>query len=613
MHSPYYEGQTDHSFTVKSTLLFGIAEKGRIQFYVNKFKEAEGGLADGVSLVVYADEKEIARVKENPYLRAEPRRSITFDFDIPTGTRVLTAKVDANASIDYDHTFIEAFDVRKRSASGWILFSACIAVILFLLVSPEIKDVKEKYSEMQARIKNTLSKDYWRGVVREPILYIALISILARIIYLYDWIPFLITHETYYYLTLPIINWLRVPFYPVFSRLVHFGGELLWYRTMVNIQTLCGIISACYFYRIAERLIKNKRAAFFCATFYACLPYIVVYERAIMTESFAASFTVFLVYCVSRYLQNPNKVSAAMIGVWSIMLVMLKEIYIVLLIPLFLLFWVVRLFLGKDGAPVKTGFKWILICWGVVLFHAYLFNIRMGAFANSLISTNYNMSYVLLYNDLYQNPIDPEITNEISQKREIPASEFWPTMDSLHAKFGVARMTRYWKGALKKNIVGFLKYSIDELWRTRDRSLFDNSFTFDGMRRYIKDNINISPINIISQITQLPREDWEKLDTRYSEKMAGGLFAPLFFNIKLRHIWTLVFIEAIIILYALIHNKRILYLEIIVCGIAFAVFLSAVIMTWGYDQRFSVPALPLVILLGFLNLSRLFDSRQTVG
>ncbi|MDR0643884.1 MAG: glycosyltransferase family 39 protein [Treponema sp.] len=610
MHSPYYKdtGQIDDSLTIKATLLFGMAKEGHIQFYVNKYKEAEG-IADGVALVIYADEKEIARVKENPYFRSEPKHSVTFNFDIPAGTRVLTVKVEANENIAYDHTFIEALNVRKPSVSGWILFSMCIVIILFLLTGSEIKDAKEKYPEVKAQVKKTLSKDYWYGVVREPIFYVLLISIVARIVYLYDWIPFLMSHETYYYIKLPVINSYRVPFYPIFSRLVHFGDEFLWYRTMVNIQTLCGIISACYFYRIAERLIKNKRAAFFCAVFYSCLPYIVVYERSIMSESFAISFTIFLVYCVARYLQNPNKYSAIMIGVWSLMLVMLKEIYIVLLIPLFLLFWIIRLFLENDGALVKAGFKWMLICWGIVLFHAYLFNARIGIFANSIISTNYNVSYILIQHDLYHNPIDPEITNEISQKGKIESSfDVWPYIDSLHEKFGVTRMMRYWKDALKKNIGGFLKYSIDELWKTRDRSLFDNSFTFDGMRRYIKDNINNSYISIISQ---LPEEDWKKLDLRYKEKMNGEFFVPLFFpDIKLWHIWTLVFIEAIVILHSLIRRKRILYLEIIISGITVAVFLGAVIMTWGYDQRFSIPAIPLVVLLGFLNLSRLFDSKK---
>jgi 4-amino-4-deoxy-L-arabinose transferase-like glycosyltransferase len=609
MHSPYYEGQTDHSFTVKSTLLFGIAEKGRIQFYVNKYEEAEG-VADGVSLVVYADEKEIARVKENPYLRAEPRRSITFDFDIPAGTRVLTVKVDANAGIDYDHTFIEALDVRKPSVSGWILFSACIVIILFLLLESEIKDAKEKYPAMKMRIKKTLSKDYWRGAVREPIFYVLLISVLIRIIYFYDWIPFWMTADTHSYIKLSIINPYRTPFYAIFSRLVHFGGEFLWYRTMVNIQTLCGIISAGCFYRIAERLIKNKRAAFFCAVFYSCLPYIVVYERGLLAESFAISFTVFLVYCVSSYLQNPNKDSATMIGVWALMLAMLKELYISILIPLFLLFWVIRLFVENDGPPVKTRFKWILVCWGVVLFHAYLFNARFGVFANSLVSTNYNLSYILVQHDLYHNPIDPEITNEISQKGKIASDgDVYPYMDSLHAKFGVARMTRYWKGALRKNIGGFSKYAVDELWKTRNRGVIDNGI-FDYVRGYIKENIN----GFITAISNIPRENWEEFDARYNERMNGKLFAPLFpSTIELRHIWALAFIEAIVILHALIRRKRILYLEIIVCGIAFAVFLAAVIMAWGYGPRISSPALPLVILLGFLNLSRLFDSRQTVG
>ncbi|MDR0412130.1 MAG: glycosyltransferase family 39 protein [Treponema sp.] len=602
MHSPYYEGQINDSFTVKSSLFFGIAEKGRIQFFVNKFEEAERGRADGVSLVVYANEIEIARVKENPYLRSEPRHSVTFDFDIPAGTRALTVKVEANSNIDYDHTFIEGLNVRKPNIRGWILFSVCIATILFLLLAPEIKGVKEQFPEIKMRIKKTLSKDYWRGVVREPIFYIALISIAARVVYFYDWIPFCMSHDTASYIKSSIINPQRTPLYPIFSRLVHFGGEFLWYRTMADIQSLCGIIAACYFYRIAEQLIKNKRTAFFCAAFYACLPYIVVFERAILSESFAVSFTIFLIYNASRYLQNPNKVSAMMIGVWSLMLTMLRDMYIVVLIPLFLLFWIVRLFVENDGPLVKTGFKWILVCLGVVLFHAYLFNARIGVFANSLVSINYNLSYNLIQHDLYQNPIDPEIADEITQKGRIESSfDVWPYIDSLHSRFGVIRMMRYWKDALRKNIGGFLKYAINELWKTRDRRATENSF--GGMRRYIKDNIDNSYISAISKV---PKEDWIRLDARYKEKTTGEFFAPLFFNIKLWHIWALMLIEAIIILHALFRRKQVLYFEVIVCGITFAVFLAAVIMAWGYSSRISIPALPLVILLGFLNLSRLF-------
>jgi hypothetical protein len=609
MHSPYYkdEGQIDDNLTVKSTLLFGLVEKGHIQFYVNKLKEAEG-VADGVSLVAYADGKEIVRVKENPYLHAEPRHTVTLDFDIPAGTKLFTIKIEANGNIAYDHTYIEKLDVRKPRVIGWIAFSACVIIILFLLLGSEIKDVKERYPEIKVQVKELISKGHWRDFIREPVFYIVLISILARIVYFYDWIPFWMAWDTIYYIKEPIINSYRVPFYPIFSRLVHFGDEFMWYRTMVNIQSLCGIIAAGCFYRVAEWLIKNKRIAFFCAVFYSCLPYIVVvYERGLLSESFAISFTVFLIYCVTRYLQNPNKISAMMIGVWSIMLTMLKELYIPIIIPLFLLFWIIRLFLETDGAPVKAGFKWIFICWGIVLFHAYLFNAKIGVFANSLISTNYNLSYNLVQYDLYQNPIDPEINDEITRK-EKPKFRFdvWPYMDSLHTKFGVKRMTRYWKDALRRNFGGFIKYSIDELKKTRDMSVIENR-SFDYIRGYIKENIN----SFIKTYSEVPEEEWKKLDVRYKEKTNGEFFAPLFFpDIKLWHIWALIFIEAIIILHSLVHRKRILYLEIIISGITVAIFLAAIIMAWGYDQRLSSPALPFVILLVFLNLSRLFDSKK---
>jgi hypothetical protein len=608
MHSPYYkdEGQIDDNLTVKSTLLFGLVEKGHIQFYVNKFKEAEGSHADGVSLVVYADEKEIARVKENPYLHVEPRHTVTFDFDIPAGTKFFTIKIEMNDNMDYDHTFIEKLDVRKPRIIGWIAFSACVIIILFLLLGSEIKDVKEYYSKIKARVKALISKGHWQGFIREPIFYIALISVLARIVYFYDWIPFWMTWDTIFFIKESIINIYRVPFYPIFSRLVHFGDEFMWYRTMVTIQSLCGIIAAGCFYRIAEWLIKNKRAAFFCAVFYSCLPDIVVFERGLLSESFAISFTVFLIYCITRYLQNPNKISAMMIGVWSIMLTMLKELYIPIIIPLFLLFWIIRLFLENDGAPVKAGFKWIFICWGIVLFHAYLFNAKIGVFANGIISTNYNMSHTLVQYDLYQNPIDPEINDEISLKGKITNDDHtFYYMNTLQEKFGVKRMTRYWKDALRKNFGGFLKYSIGELKRTWDRGVLSNGI-YNYVRGYIKRDIN----GFIKVISELPEEEWEKLDVRYKEKMNGEFFAPLFFNIKLWHIWALIFIEAIIILHSLVHRKRILYLEIIINGITVAIFLAAIIMAWGYDQRLSSPALPLVILLVFLNLSRLFDSKK---
>ena len=136
MHSPFYGGQFDSGFTVRSTILFRFARKGVLEFYVNKYEEAAKSGADGVTVVVCADDREIARCYENPYNFPDEKHNVALTFDIPPDIKNISILIEANGNPGWDHTYIEKLDVREINVFGWII--SIFAIILFFYNMPLI-------------------------------------------------------------------------------------------------------------------------------------------------------------------------------------------------------------------------------------------------------------------------------------------------------------------------------------------------------------------------------------------------------------------------------------------------------------------------------------------
>jgi hypothetical protein len=144
------EDQPDlETLTFKKDFLLRFLETGKIYFHVNKYREDVGGVADGVTLEIYADDRLIASKLENPYafqsdLYADDNRyhTVEFEFEIPSATRELKIRVNANENTLKDHVWLEQVFVTKPNLSEkaiLLLFGVLFLVLLLNGTRPVTK------------------------------------------------------------------------------------------------------------------------------------------------------------------------------------------------------------------------------------------------------------------------------------------------------------------------------------------------------------------------------------------------------------------------------------------------------------------------------------------
>jgi dolichol-phosphate mannosyltransferase len=131
MHSLWQENQVNHRLSIRPTMLYKLMKNGTVEFYVERYEEEKNSGADGITLVVFADNMEIARCYENPY-QYDEKHHVALDFEIPDRTKLLTFEVFQNNNTGWDHTWITRLAVREKVAGTWL---AVVAVFLLFLIN----------------------------------------------------------------------------------------------------------------------------------------------------------------------------------------------------------------------------------------------------------------------------------------------------------------------------------------------------------------------------------------------------------------------------------------------------------------------------------------------
>ncbi|MDR2152350.1 MAG: hypothetical protein LBO72_05985 [Helicobacteraceae bacterium] len=141
MHPHWKDTEPDiETLNYKESFFRSFSESGTIRFYVKKFKQAQNGRADGITLEIYADGKLIASKYENPYADASAPfaddnefRAITFDFAIPNDTKEIVIKTTPNANTDVDHVMIDRVKITRTNYVGTLVFGVLTICFIWLL------------------------------------------------------------------------------------------------------------------------------------------------------------------------------------------------------------------------------------------------------------------------------------------------------------------------------------------------------------------------------------------------------------------------------------------------------------------------------------------------
>lgn len=170
------------------------------------------------------------------------------------------------------------------------------------LVNSEMKNKKEK---IKMKIVDFL---------KQPLIYILLISVFFQI-KIYDNVPeYLMTSDSYSYTVNFDKNFLkgevdsaRTPVYPYFVKVIKkIGGEENLFRNIVLVQKILFIITVILFYYCIQLITDNKIIKSIFTLSFAICPCIILWNVTILTESIALFEIAFLAFLTLKYLKRPN-------------------------------------------------------------------------------------------------------------------------------------------------------------------------------------------------------------------------------------------------------------------------------------------------------------------
>lgn len=183
------------------------------------------------------------------------------------------------------------------------------------------------------------------------------------------------------------IDIVRTPVYPLLLGFFNsiFGREGMYYAVAV-FQSVISIISIPYLYKISIAILKSRKASFLLISIYALWPFItLMWSHFILTESLAASFSIFLVYCLLFLYNKGNTRYAYYSAFWLLILIFLRPIFVYLL-PV-LLVSSIFLWFNKTRRKVAYIFALGIIVNSLLLVeYMHVFKDNYGFFAVTQVS-----------------------------------------------------------------------------------------------------------------------------------------------------------------------------------------------------------------------------------
>ena len=208
------------------------------------------------------------------------------------------------------------------------------------------------------------------------------------------------------------IDMLRTPVYPCFLGVMKsLFGEQLFRIATIYLQHVIFLISVYYFYRIAQHFISNRRVVFIVSFCYATISLFTTWNNFILTESFAISGVVILVYTIICLRQTPSYISAILYTLILLMLIFLRPA-LVYMLPILIIAWISLW--GKKHKVALLGISGTLIVIASLFVYMKAFEREYGLFASSRVGTINQLSIARQYGLL-----DPNVITDTKLKTQV--------------------------------------------------------------------------------------------------------------------------------------------------------------------------------------------------
>ena len=176
------------------------------------------------------------------------------------------------------------------------------------------------------------------------------------------------------------------------------------------------------FYYTLKLLIKNKIIICALTLIFGIAPSVVIWNSFIITEALTGLEIMFLAFITIKYLKKPSKLLGSLMGLVIITMILTKPAF-VYIIPIYILFVILRWFLNKDERKkLYFAIGSILICCIILIMYCMKIKTDYGVFGITNV-TNINTMLTIIYSGAYNEKPDEPVSITIKEATQVQPTE----------------------------------------------------------------------------------------------------------------------------------------------------------------------------------------------
>lgn len=431
----------------------------------------------------------------------------------------------------------------------------------------KISPIKGNLNLFKVLINNMLGKYTSKKEFRTNIfaLIIFILILIVQLLFYSKLISAQMTRDSYDYIGLTIKNLLtegldelRVPLYSIIIDICrHITSN---YKILICIlQIILFYISSIFMYLIMNKINNNKISNLLIVLIYSCAPYVLIYNKTILTESFSLSLITIWIYQTLKVLETNSNKRFFVISIEAFILIMLKPSFLYLLVILI----AYPIILKIKKLKFKRKILIALIPSVLTLMYALVFYNKYEIFTISATSLNqkFIISIQRKYYDYDQNNKISKIVLDNKEKNE------WEILSEVYtSNYSLKQIDEYNNIVFKNNIKKIPRDTLDLMYKISNNNYLGNYYT-------IKDKYNYDQKNYV-----------------YKSKFLGILIS--IYDLKMINIYILIMIILFVNIVKLVKTKRIPIIDLFLLGMIAMPLIIAIISTNAEHPRTSCILLP---------------------
>lgn len=471
-------------------------------------------------------------------------KSISIKIVFYSGYNNITIIDGANTNVINNSNESTAYEITSNKTSdNWCIIRFAITCVLLTYI-----------------ILNTiLIIKYTKNKQNRYFIITMLIVILGTALYIAKYEQVVIYPDTWDYINFNFREILklnfqgRTPIYPLIIKICRILFESRYLEAVVLVQYLIGIVSSGYFYKMLRLIIKNGKIISLFTIIYALCPAIIGWNGVILTESIAISGTVIIMYYIIKYIKIPKISTGATAIILSLVLTFHRPTAIIYVVAIEA-FWIGRFMWDRSYVKIDLKcFAMSTISIILIIIYAIIFHKSFGIYSISDVVVRQNL-YVCIHEGFYKASDNEQFIKDVEEAISMDVSK-WDTMELVENKYTCSELQEITNYCRMQNLGKYIKY----IYRL---SYEHQMVKYDNYALGIEENS-------IQRI-------WRSI----------SLF------ITFSHVYCIVAIEFIIVIYKWIKDKKVPWIHCGLFGFPFVIILSSFIGTNAEFMRTSICVMP---------------------